>query len=413
MPSPSILAFDAEVARAIDAAGITADAVALDALADPAGAAAALRASTAGDLLVLRVAPPLGGGDDAFGPRPVDPAWLRLVAGSAEVGVAPLRGGAMDRARAERVELEETEGACCDAPGCTLRRTRASAWLVLAGARGEGVPSRMLLAEVDGVASGGASRRVQAFGAALGAALGVPVHGADGRPIAQGAAAADLGSPPEEGSLARPDVLALSRFVLRAEGGPVVLRDLALAGPRETVRRDAIAGALFMLLAAVAVGLAVRAIAHGALEAAFGAGAAAALLGFFGTTFLSMARFAARYVARSTALVAVHAGRLVVAPWVSREGAIDRRPEGHYGAAVPLPEVHGLTVAARGARSVVVLDTEHGPFEALVAEREVDARFFCAALERVLEAAAHPEARESARQRARARARAAAAAQAI
>jgi hypothetical protein len=138
---------------------------------------------------------------------------------------------------------------------------------------------------------------------------------------------------------------------------------------------------------------------------AVGFGAAAALLTLAGYAFLGVARFSSRYQARSTALLAVGRDRLIVLPWVSRTGAVDARPEGRLGAAIPLGEVRASVVADRGAEHAIVIDTDHGAIDGLASEQKAVAAFWAAALARVTDEARHPQAGASARQRARARAK--------
>jgi hypothetical protein len=100
--------------------------------------------------------------------------------------------------------------------------------------------------------------------------------------------------------------------------------------------------------------------------------------------------------------------RVIVAPWVSRSGAVDLRPEGRLGAAIPLGEVRGVSVRERDGRRVVELATDHGPIDALACERPEVADYLCRALRRSLDEVRHPGGGASARQRARAKAGAAA-----
>src|SRR5262249_22318297 len=124
-----------------------------------------------------------------------------------------------------------------------------------------------------------------------------------------------------------------------------------------------------------------------------------------GYAFLGVARFSARYRASSAPLAAVGRDRIVVAPWVGRDGAVDARPEGRLGAAMPLGEVRAAGPERRGAAVAVELATDHGPIDAMVCPDEAAAALWCAVLDRVLDEARHPRQGATARQRARQRAR--------
>jgi hypothetical protein len=92
---------------------------------------------------------------------------------------------------------------------------------------------------------------------------------------------------------------------------------------------------------------------------------------------------------------------------VSREGAVDVRLEGRLGAAIPLAEVRIASLKPRKEGVAVELDTEHGPIDVMVCPTEAVARVWCAALDRAVDEARHPQKGASARQRLRQRAAAA------
>src|SRR5262249_22998875 len=144
--------------------------------------------------------------------------------------------------------------------------------------------------------------------------------------------------------------------------------------------------------------------AEGASGRALGSAALAAIVTLTAYAFFGVARFSAKYGARSVPCVAIGRDRLVVSPWVSRGGAIDERPEGRIGAAIPLGEVRSAVHVARDDAFAVEVDTEHGPIDALVASGEDVAILLRSAIERAIAGAAHPNAGASAKQRARARA---------
>lgn len=393
-------AFDAEVARALEAVGAGAADPALDGLADPAGAARALAEleGGSGGAQLLRAAPEIGeGGEDGFGPTPTDPIWVRIEAGSTQVKLAPLRlaaGGRAEGREAARVVVTSRRRPCCDSAGCTQERTHAEAWLAL---EGEGLGGRRLLvAEARDLDGERAEALVAAVAAPLAGALGVALEapaGAGGRPGAPGVEAGEPLLP----------AAALARFALRAEGDPAVLRDHASAGPRASAARNTGIG-VALIAAAVALWIQVaRSLSAGDRGAAVGVGAAAALLSLAGYTFLGVARFASAYVARSSPVAWLSRDRFVVAPWVSRAGAIGLRPEGRFGAAIAVGELRAVSAHPRGDRWVVELDTEHGPFDVLRTGDEAVARYWRAAFERTAAAVRHPGG-PSARQRLRARA---------
>ena len=373
-----------DVSTVLASLGPEAERSVADAVADPGGAMRALEH----EVIVLRAAPDLAAFAAGFGPDPAEPVWAYLTRGAREVTVAPLLGGAKLARRAARVAIESTAKSCCDAPSCAAQRVHAAAWLVCDDG------ARLLVAEEHTVAPARASA-VTAFARRLAAYLDAPLEGAP-------SADDDAASPEPIGALPAAD---LARFALRTEGDRVVLRDYAGEGPRATAGRNRVLGAALMLSGLgfwIKLALALTR-SGGSNGEAVAFGAAAALLTLAGYAFLGVARFSARYQARSTALVAVGRDRLIVLPWVSRSGAVDSRPEGRLGAAIPLGEVRSPSVTARGEEHAIVLDTDHGAIDALGCEEERVATFWAAALARVTDEARHPQAAASARQRARSR----------
>ncbi len=379
--------FRDDVSAVLASLGPEAERSVADAIADPGGAMRALDR----EVIVLRAAPDLGVGAAGFGPDPEVPVWAYLTRGAREVIVAPLLGGAKTTRRAARVAIEATAKSCCDAPSCTASRVHTAAWLVCEDG------ARLLVAEEHAVAPA-RETAATAFARRLADYLGAPLEGA---PSADGDAATPATAEPI-GALPAAD---LARFALRTEGDRVVLRDYAGEGPRATAGRNTVVGAALMLSGLgfwIKLALAL-ARSGGSTGEAVAFGAAAALLTLAGYAFLGVARFSSRYQARSTALVAVGRDRLIVLPWVSRSGAVDARPEGRLGAAIPLGEVRSPAVAARGEERAIVVDTDHGAIDALGCEQESVAAFWAAALARITDEARHPQAAASARQRARSR----------
>src|SRR5262249_31904821 len=155
----------------------------------------------------------------------------------------------------------------------------------------------------------------------------------------------------------------------RAEGNRFVVRDLASTGPRASAPSKFVTAAILAVVAAglwIDGGLAMR--DSGASGRALGALALAALGALTADGFYGVARLAVKYGARSSACVVIGNDRVVAAPWVSRGGAIDERPEGRFGAAIPLHEVRGVGVVPRDGAFAVELDTDHGAIDALVSE---------------------------------------------
>ncbi|WP_437933375.1 hypothetical protein [Sorangium sp. So ce341] len=430
MPEPSTAAFDAEVARALRSLEADSAVPALDPLGDPAGAARALSSEGDGAPLLLRAAPELGAPqrdkDARFGPAPRDPVWLRIERGASALRLAPLRlagagrprsgadgaagagEGAAEPRDAVRVEVTSAQGPCCTAPSCTRERTHVAAWLVLAPPPRSPAPpraaaaQRLLVAEAQDLDPGRAEALVESVAAPLAAALRVPLVTARGteppgaiepRPLPEAAPAPAL------------TAAALARFAIRTEGELLVLRDHASQGPRGSATRNALIGAA-LLVAALALWVQVmRSASAGDSGIAIGVGSAAALLSLAGYAFLGVARFSSRYAARSAPVASFGPGRFVVAPWVSRTGAIDLRPEGRLGAAISAGEVHAVGVQPRGDRFAVEIDTDHGPIDALLTDREDVARYWRDAMDRAVAAVRHPGG-PSAKQRLRARSQA-------
>lgn len=429
MPEPSTAAFEAEVARALRSLEADSSVPALDPLGDPAGAARALSAEGGGAPLILRVAPELGGlrreQDTGFGPAPRDPVWLRIERGASLLRLAPLRlagarherpeaggaeagaGGAGEGTAEARdavgVQVISERRPCCGAPTCARERTYVAAWLALAapGPARATAARRLLVAEAQDLEAARAEALVEAVAAPLAAALGVPLETARGTEPPGAIAPRPL---PEPAPTPLP-AAALSRFAIRSEGEILVLRDHASHGPRGSAARNALIGAA-LLLAALALWIQVmRSASAGDSGIAIGVGSAAALLSLAGYAFLGVARFSSRYAARSAPVVSFGPGRFVVAPWVSRTGAIDLRPEGRLGAAISAGEVRDIRVLSRGDRFAIEIETDHGPIDALLTEREDVARYWRDAMDRAVASVRHSGG-PSAKQRLRARAQA-------
>ncbi|XXX72233.1 hypothetical protein WMF30_31755 [Sorangium sp. So ce134] len=426
MPEPSTAAFEAEVARALRSLEVDSSVHAVDPLGDPAGAARDLAEESDGAPLLLRAAPELGAPqrdkDARFGPAPRDPVWLRIERGASALRLAPLRlagagrprpgtdgagaagagDGAAEPRDAVRVEVTSAQGPCCAAPSCTRERTHVAAWLVLAPAARAAAAQRLLVTEAQDLDPGLAEALVEAVAAPLAAALHVPLVTARGTEPPGAIAPRPL---PEAAPAPALTAAALARFAMRSEGELLVLRDHASQGPRGSATRNALIGAA-LLIAALALWVQVmRSASAGDSGIAIGVGSAAALLSLAGYAFLGVARFSSRYAARSAPVASFGPGRFVVAPWVSRTGAIDLRPEGRLGAAISAGEVHAVRVQPRGDRFAVEIETDHGPIDALLTDREDVARYWRDAMDRAVASVRHPGG-PSAKQRLRARSQA-------
>jgi hypothetical protein len=193
------------------------------------------------------------------------------------------------------------------------------------------------------------------------------------------------------------------RYTLRFEGEHLVLRDLESAGPRR-------GAALFVMLSLVLGALAVYTLlelskawsGEATSGSLLGLGALSAILVLASYAMASVARFSYAYVATSTPLAWFADDRIVVAPWVSRDGAIDTQPEGRYGAAIKIAEVERVVVEPRGDEHALKLETAHGPIDVLSSTREL-CEHWARAIERVLPRVAAPRKKATALMRARAR----------
>lgn len=381
--------FDAAVARALLAIGHTPDDEAQDPLADPSSSSAML--AEAPDRALLRGAPLLGDEAPGYGPEPRDPVWMHLEPRSLEVRTSTLRGAREDRRTLAAVRVERADVDCCDTPSCVNKKTRTTVTLDFeAGDGAEGV--RLVVAESLGPEDG----RVVAVAKELAAYTGATLSGDSS---ASSAEAADAGT------RRRPKAGALARFSMRREGARIVLRDYDDPGPRGGAGWKLLVAAILAVAAGLLWAQTVQSARAGAgTGQAIGFGALAAFITVAAYAFFGVARFAGQYVATSAPRVVVGRDRLVVAPWVSRAGAIDERPEGRFGVAIPMSEVKGVAVADRGGSfALEIVDVEHGPFDAIVSDREDVAELWCAALERSIAEAAHAAAGATPRRRAGAR----------
>lgn len=304
-----------------------------DGLADGASIGAVVRAEHAR----LRVARPLSGGEEGFGPAPGEIAILTFGEGDA----ARIDCGDPNASRDDRVAgvaLREEEYAAEGRNPCRLRFScQCVVELEASGA--------WVLAEQRAETAETARAGMEALRAAV----------------------AREGEPPTGDA---PAPLPAERLQLRGEGPRVVLRDWGGETPRD--------GAGGYGRAATALGLVTAATGAGAAwlattpdrGLAAGLGVAAALFAVATYAFFEIARHARAYAASSAPVLALGQGRVIVAPWPDRRGAVDLKLEGRFGAAIPLAEVERVEVGEAAGGHALRLFTMHGPFDVfLTADR--------------------------------------------
>jgi hypothetical protein len=388
------MAFAQDIKAALDLVGAAEKDPVVDFIMDPGAACRALDALPEHAGLVFRGLPALGEDAGGHGPLPADPVWVRLMRGARELGTAQLRGGDGMVRRAASVELRERDEVCCDLPACKLSRTHAEVWLLLEESAGG--DTELLVAEER--AASGPPDVARGIAARLGKALDVPVKRG-------GEAFTDEPGEAPEPSGASPSAVELSRLTVRSEGERLVVRDWDSAGPRAAVGQNLVIGGILAVIAAGLWVMLARALGGAEVPGgAVGAGMAATLMTLGAYTFLAVAQYAGKYKARSAPMLSIARDRAAVLPWVSREGAVDVRPEGRVGAALPLVEVKGASFGAGAGGVAVRLETDLGPYDVAILETEDGARAWSVAVERALDEMRHPQAGATARQRARARA---------
>jgi hypothetical protein len=346
----------------------------LDAMIAPSAVAAAI---ARGQRVLLRVAPPCPDATEpGHGPVPGAAAVLVL-----DPDAAPsLATGTLDApaARALRVNALVLE-------------KRALAWGGWGGAAFDRGSARLALAEDDG------TRWIVAD------AFHVDETAARDElaPLAQVLAARlDVPTPPElddvdttstAAALAALPLELAVRFAVRDEHDYLVLRDHAGQAPSDRAAR-------YGALSAIALGL--GAVACAAFVGELRAGESVGTLvidGVIGAVLLlasfamgMIAWHASRYRAASVPVAWLHDDRVVVAPWVSRAGAIARVPEGRFGAAIKIAEIDCVEIRRRGDEHAVTLDGPHGPIDVLTTPHAAVASHWRDALERLLRRVAAP-----------------------
>jgi hypothetical protein len=334
----------------------------VDGFLDPASAASALGAGS--EELLVRLAPPSrAAGAPPYGPPPTGLFTARIRRGSPEVVVDG------ETRRATSVDIETRKLAWGGWGGAPYEKVAATVWVRFEA----GDP--LVAAEAIGADEPAAKDAVLAFRQALGAALG--------QSAAEQAASAD--APP----LLAADVA--RRLGLRMEGDYLVLRDHESRGPRAGAAKYRGIAVTAAALAALTWVLFARELrAGGALGSVLGLAAVAAVLSLAAFAMNEVARFANKYVAESAPLAWFSDDRFVVAPWVSRDGAIDQQPEGRLGAAIRVAEVDGVITRDKDGSYAVTLETQHGPIDAFETPHRELACAYQAAIVRALVAVAAP-----------------------
>lgn len=365
---------------------------AVDAQLDPEGAAdSAARGATFWLRAVTDPGPRTDGG--AYGPPPGAPRWLRVEPGLAEVIPLAVDGAATSGLRVTSIatSVERVSWGTSAAPFA-----KAIARAALVTERGGRLVFASAVADTEVAAAGALAPTA----AAIARALGVGLEGPDG---AAEAPPPDAGSPHTATGAA-----GLVRFTLGWEGDRLVLRDLASRGPREST---GIWGAVVIgsLLGAVGASVALGLSLHsGAPWTAIALRAGiAAVFGLGAFAFFHVARHAWRYRAEGAPVAVFADDRVVVAPWVGRDGAVDPRPEGRFGAGVRAAEVHRVHVEPRDGLHAVSLDTAHGPIDVASLADPAEAELLRVVVERSLAGVAAPVRRKTSLMRGRERAAAA------
>jgi hypothetical protein len=357
---------------------MTSDARALDATVDLDGVTKALDESEA---LALRAAPRLDAPtEEGFGPEPKRSRIVVIERGARSVTIDAVQKPVV------AVHVSSRALAWGGWGGKAFERGAASVEIELDG--GE----RLVVADVLGDDETSAKARAARLVEALETALGTTGAGATaGAASAKNPAARD----------------AAPRFVLGMEGDLLVLRDFASTGPRDGAGRYRFLAIAALGLGAVAWWQFVVALrAASGLSSLLGLAAVGVVLLVAAFAMNEIARFAAKYSADNEPLAWFSDDHVVVAPWVSRKGAVDLRPEGRYGAAIKIPEVNAVVLRDHEGKHAVMLETEHGPIDVLYADDLATAKTWRGAIERALVSVAAPTKRAIPLVRARASAEA-------
>ncbi len=356
---------------------------------DPEGARAALASSEGALIVELSRAAPRGA-EGEFGPLPEAPIFA-LVGAEGALTLASASSKATS-ARATGVSLRCEERAWGTGPS-SYRKCAAEIVVTLEGA------DDPALTFACGVADDERAARAELgpLASALAHRLGVPLEGVDA--AAESPAIGDAALTTDEAA----------RFSLGFEGPHLVLRDRESDGPRAGAGRNKIIAAACLVPALVSLSLFAWQLRAYLADPSAGVGlvlgplALGLVLGVAAYAFFEIARFAEKYSAESEPLAWFFDDRIVVAPWVSRGGAVDTREGGRFGTAIRTSEVTGTSIQARDERSAVVLESAHGPFDVLLTADPASAAHLASLLERTIRSVASPEKKRTALLRAQER----------
>lgn len=367
---------------------------AVDGSTDPARAAEVLSTLAEKGSVLVRASSDSGAVEPGFAPAPTSPYWIKLTRGSAEIQAVSAIGAGATKPIARKVSRVIMEQAPVpESEVGTITRVVLSL-----DKGGDALGSNVTVAEVWTAEEATGATRLRTLASRLARVLSVPASLPNNLPASE----------TELNDKALPEVShgALSRFVLRAEGPRLVLRDFANIGPRENLSTHLLIGVVFALAAGASWYFFANTRASlTAFSAPYlGWVAGSAILTLAAVAFLGVAQFAGRYSATSAPLVAFGGGKLVVLPWVSRKGAVGLDLEGRFGAAIDLVEVQSITVQDRKGKHAVEITTDHGPFDALLTGDRALAEMVAGALARTVNDLRPKAARPTAKQRARLRA---------
>jgi hypothetical protein len=195
----------------------------------------------------------------------------------------------------------------------------------------------------------------------------------------------------------------LDRITLSREGEHWVLRDADTSRNRASVRTFArlavVAGVAFM----VCLYFFVRHLRapERSLDVTLELGALVFVTSLATVAFAAISRHAAAYRASTVPLVGFTDDRVIVSPWLSRDGRIDTRPEGRLGAAIRIAEVSAVNVVPAEEQWAVRLETEHGAIDVVTLASRSEAEAVARVVERCLAAVASPHRKKTALMRAK------------
>ena len=303
-----------------------------------------LAAAVAADALdgegpwLFRAGRELDGAQSGYAAVPEPPLWVRVGA-DGEVAVCAVGGDDVTEARATALRLETRTEVCCDSPKCDKQRSVARLWMDLDD------DSSLLFGEaLDGAA-------LKSLGVKLAERLAIELDGDAVEHAAEPLDAAPMSAH------------ALAPWALRREGDLFVLRDHASRGPREAAASELVACVVLCLGAVAAWVTAVSAYGTESWQTMIISIAIGFVLTLAGFAMSQIWLHSYRYRANSEALLYAAQDRLVVAPWHSRSGAVDVKPEGRYGAALRIDEVERIEVVPEDAGWTLRAQSSHGPMD--------------------------------------------------